>query len=70
MVAGYVVMRVAMVAQWLRAAKQDPGRRPACLTYAGTITIAQIGWVGLIFAAHLACAVTLCLSWCRCSWSS
>ena len=28
MVAGYVVMRVAMVAQWLRAARQDPPRRP------------------------------------------
>jgi low temperature requirement protein LtrA len=32
MVAGYVVMRVAMVFQWLRAAKQDPARRPACVT--------------------------------------
>ncbi len=50
MVAGYVVMRIAMIAQWLRAAKQDPRRRAACLTYAGTITVAQIGWVGLIFA--------------------
>ena len=28
LVAGYVVMRVAMVIQWLRAAKQDPDRRP------------------------------------------
>ena len=37
MVAGYVVMRVAMVAQWLRAARQDPDRRRACLTYAATI---------------------------------
>ncbi len=34
MVAGYVVMRVAMVFQWLRAATQDPQRRTACLTYA------------------------------------
>src|ERR1700758_1863828 len=50
MVAGYVVMRVAMVAQWLRAAKQDPAHRPACQTYAVTVSVAQIGWVGLIFA--------------------
>ena len=50
MVAGYVVMRVAMVAQWLRAARQDPAHRPPCLTYAVTVTVAQIGWVGLIFA--------------------
>lgn len=50
MVAGYVVMRIAMVAQWLRAAAQDPAHRPACLTYVVTVTVAQIGWVGLIFA--------------------
>lgn len=50
MVAGYVLMRVAMLTQWLRAARQDPVHRPACLTYAVTVTVAQIGWVGLIFA--------------------
>ena len=50
MVAGYVVMRIAMVAQWLRAAAQDPTHRPACMTYVVTVTVAQIGWVGLIFA--------------------
>jgi low temperature requirement protein LtrA len=50
MVAGYVVIRIAMVAQWLRAAAQDPTHRPACMTYAATVTVAQIGWVGLIFA--------------------
>jgi len=49
MVLGYVIMRVAMVSQWLRAAKQDPARRRMCLTYAITISIAQIGWVALIF---------------------
>ena len=49
MVLGYVVMRIAMVSQWLRAAKQDPSRRKSSLTYAATISLAQIGWVGLIF---------------------
>jgi low temperature requirement protein LtrA len=49
MVGGYVVMRVAMVAQWLRAARQDPERRRACLTYAVAITVAQFGWLGMIF---------------------
>ena len=29
MVAGYIVMRVAMVFQWARAARQDPERRTA-----------------------------------------
>ncbi|MDV3127767.1 low temperature requirement protein A [Mycobacterium sp. 21AC1] len=50
MVAGYVVMRIALVGQWLRAAKQDPEHRSACLTYAGAVTIAQIGWIVQIFA--------------------
>src|SRR5579864_1096410 len=45
MVLGYVIMRVALVFQWLRAAKDDPARRRVCLTYAATISIAQGGWV-------------------------
>jgi len=49
MVLGYVIMRVALVSQWLRAAKQDPARRRACLTYATAVSIAQVGWVIQIF---------------------
>jgi len=45
MVAGYVVMRIALVSQWLRAARQDPTRRKACLTYAVLVTLVQVGWV-------------------------
>ena len=45
MVAGYVVMRVAMVAQWLRAARQDPERKQASMTYATVITVVQVGWI-------------------------
>ncbi len=60
MVAGYVVMRIAMVFQWLRAARQDPQRRAACLTYAATITVAQAGWIGIIIA-HTSVRVTLLL---------
>ena len=48
-VAGYVVMRVAMVAQWLRAARQDPARKSASLTYATVITVVQVGWIASIF---------------------
>jgi low temperature requirement protein LtrA len=44
-VAGYVIMRVAMVAQWLRVAKQDPARRSTALAYVGFILVAQAGWV-------------------------
>ena len=49
MVAGYIVMRISLVGQWLRAAKQDPARRTACLTYACAVTIAQIGWAASLF---------------------
>jgi low temperature requirement protein LtrA len=45
MVAGYVVMRIAMVFQWLRAAQQSPERREACLVYVKTIVVSQVGWV-------------------------
>ena len=48
-VAGYVVMRVAMVTQWLRAARQDPARKSASLTYATVITAVQVGWIASIF---------------------
>src|SRR5580765_4749244 len=49
LVLGYVVMRVPMAFQWLRAARQDPERRRTCLIYVKTIAIAQAGWVALIF---------------------
>jgi low temperature requirement protein LtrA len=45
MVLGYVIMRIAMVFQWLRAARQDHARRRVCLTYAVAVSVAQIGWV-------------------------
>ena len=54
MVAGYVVMRIALVGQWLRAAKQDPDHRSACLTYALWVTVAQIGWIRHHLPAHVA----------------
>ncbi|WP_052408201.1 low temperature requirement protein A [Allokutzneria albata] len=42
---GYVVMRLAMVTQWLRAAKADPDHRRTALRYAAGITVVQIGWL-------------------------
>ncbi|GAA4658454.1 low temperature requirement protein A [Amycolatopsis dongchuanensis] len=44
-VAGYVLMRLALVAQWLRAARQDETYRPTALRYALGITVVQIGWL-------------------------
>jgi len=46
-VAGYVVMRLAMIALWLRVAKQDELRRPTALTYAVVVFVAQVGWVAV-----------------------
>ena len=31
--AGYVIMRLAMVVQWLRAARNDPPRRPTARSW-------------------------------------
>jgi low temperature requirement protein LtrA len=50
MVVGYVIMRVPMVFQWLRASKQDPGRREVCKVMAGTLLFAQVGWILLLLA--------------------
>lgn len=44
MVSGYIVMRVALVCQWLRAAR-TPAYRQVASTYIFFIGIAQIGWV-------------------------
>jgi low temperature requirement protein LtrA len=48
--AGYIVMRIALVGQWIRAARQDRQRRRACLAYALAITLAQLGWTGVLLA--------------------
>lgn len=44
-VVGYVVMRVAMLFHWLRAARQAPQCAATCRAYVWTIGIAQIGWI-------------------------
>lgn len=47
MVMGYVIMRLAMVFLWFRAARSDSKRRRTCKTYGTFILLAQIGWVVL-----------------------
>lgn len=42
---GYVIMRLAMVAQWLRAAASDPASRPTALRFAVGIAVVQVFWV-------------------------
>jgi low temperature requirement protein LtrA len=43
---GYLIMRLAMVSQWLRAAAQHPRCRPTTLRYALGISLAQLYWAG------------------------
>jgi len=50
MVLGYVIMRVGLIALWLRVARQDPARRRSALMYASTLLLAQIGWIALLLA--------------------
>ncbi|WP_432121587.1 low temperature requirement protein A [Streptomyces sp. S1] len=49
---GYAVMRLALVFQWLRAARHaaDPAERTMCRRYAGGVLLCQAGWLGLVLA--------------------
>jgi low temperature requirement protein LtrA len=61
-VAGYVIMRLALVAQWLRAARGHPEGRAGTLRYAAGVTVVQLGWIGWLFlpaAAHVAAFLVL-----------
>lgn len=46
-VTGYVVMRLALVVQWLRAGGGDPERRQTAHRYALGIAVVQVGWIVL-----------------------
>ncbi|MEV6205934.1 low temperature requirement protein A [Kitasatospora sp. NPDC051914] len=54
-VVGYVLMRFAMVTQWLRAAACETGpARTVALRYALGITLCQIGWALILLVPHSA----------------
>lgn len=42
---GYVIMRLGLVTQWFRVAKNDPERKQTALRYAFGIILVQIGWL-------------------------
>lgn len=48
-VIGYVIMRIAMVAQWVRAAVESPDGRSTAIRYALGVTVIQLGWIGRLF---------------------
>jgi len=45
MVIGYIIMRVPLIALWLRAAVHDPEHRVNALSYVVIISVAQLGWL-------------------------
>jgi low temperature requirement protein LtrA len=48
-VGGYVIMRLALVVQWLRAAASDLERRTTARRYALGIAVLQTAWVSMLF---------------------
>ncbi|MER6434946.1 low temperature requirement protein A [Streptomyces sp. NPDC001185] len=46
---GYVIMRLALITQWLRAARSAEGaERTMALRYAVGVLLCQVGWLGLL----------------------
>ncbi|MEU9283158.1 low temperature requirement protein A [Streptomyces sp. NPDC048275] len=46
---GYVIMRFALISQWLRVARSTQGaERTMALRYAGGVTLCLIGWLGVL----------------------
>ncbi len=52
-VGGYVVMRLALVAQWLRAAASDSDHRRTARRFATGIAALQVAWIVLLFVPSL-----------------
>ena len=49
---GYLIMRVGLVAQWLRAGREDPASRRTAFRYALGISIVQVGWLARLGLAE------------------
>lgn len=45
---GYIIMRIAMIALWLRAARHDPAHRETARRYAMGIALVQVFWLVLL----------------------
>lgn len=62
---GYTVIRIALIAQWYRAWRGDPLRRPVLQRYIVGLILMQSAWVALLFAPTavkmpLFCIFTVC----------
>jgi low temperature requirement protein LtrA len=47
---GYLIMRIGLVAQWVRVGVEDPSSRRTALRYAEAISLVQVGWLLFTFA--------------------
>jgi low temperature requirement protein LtrA len=52
-VTGYVIMRIALVTQWIRVAIDDAPRRKTARRFAIGVTAVQVGWLALLVAPQL-----------------
>ena len=52
-ITGYVIMRVALVTQWIRVSRDDLPRRETARRYAIGITACQLGWVTLFVVPEI-----------------
>ena len=60
---GYLIMRVALVAQWLRAARADTTQRRSATRYASGVGLCQVGWLlRLALPTNLAVATFVLLA--------
>ena len=48
---GYIIMRLAMVSQWIRVARNNPSHRTTALRYIGGMVLCQLGWAVLILTS-------------------
>jgi low temperature requirement protein LtrA len=49
---GYLIMRLGLVSQWLRAGVEDPSCRRTAFRYAAGIALLQVFWVLRVFLVH------------------
>jgi low temperature requirement protein LtrA len=52
-VIGYVIMRFALVSQWLRAARSSPQYRRTASRYAVGVSLCQLAWIGFLFVPEV-----------------
>lgn len=52
-VLGYVIMRIALVTQWIRVARDDGPRRETARRFAIGVTVCQLGWLALVLVPSI-----------------